>query len=470
MTSTTGINTAGGLRRQSTTRYFYCNDTRPVADEALLRKEYERLRRLVRDGVWPVVERAHVVQLGGAALFCARLESPKASAGKQLPKPWRSALSRDELRSLKSDVVTVADELMQVKEKENNRTENEEGQEKEKEKEMEKDQEMDSPRKHHMWSLQQQQWRFIQLASTMRTSGIRLYPAKLLPRVFVSRSPAKAPDEFVAPPGRGAAGASAMAEKLQEIAERKKKVLLGILPDCSVAIVDEKRTQLLLAWRLTHVQGFGTKKAGGDLAFILQVHGIKSPLVFACAAKKVFEQVTALTRHLKQKATSEKSSLSGRLEVLGFETRDVEGDGNCQFRAVADQLFKDQERHKHVREQAVAWLAANAGGPPAPAMSAEFALSNFLDTDAFPTWAALVKYHSKDKSWGDHLTLVAMANHFKVFIVVHSSLSDAPELLIEPAIVPKKCKTIYLYHWHGVHYGSLVKVDKEKKKQSKSIR
>ncbi|THU68669.1 hypothetical protein C4D60_Mb08t06290 [Musa balbisiana] len=42
-----------------------------------------------------------------------------------------------------------------------------------------------------------------------------------------------------------------------------------------------------------------------------------------------------------------------RLAMYGLAELQVEGDGNCQFRAVADQLFHNPEYHRHVRKAVV---------------------------------------------------------------------------------------------------------------------
>ncbi|KAE9456010.1 hypothetical protein C3L33_12084, partial [Rhododendron williamsianum] len=45
--------------------------------------------------------------------------------------------------------------------------------------------------------------------------------------------------------------------------------------------------------------------------------------------------------------------LSFRLATYGLAELQMEGDGNCQFRALADQLFRNPDYHKHVRKKVV---------------------------------------------------------------------------------------------------------------------
>jgi hypothetical protein len=309
----------------------------------------------------------------------------------------------------------------------------------------------------------------------MRTAGIRLFIARLISRncsvdaEALSGKPRATvnADGFVQPPAASAA-ASVPAASLQGILMelcKLKKFTLGISSNSAILVLDSKKLRLLHTWPVTHLKGFGTRKGGASgKVLVLRLHGIREPLVLDCPASKAYATLVSLTQAMLLKATREKDSLSDRLQSLGFAPKDIEGDGNCQFRAVADQLFQDQERHAFSREQAVLWLQQNGGGPPEPGMSDEFALRNFLDVDVFPDWASLVKYHSQNKNWGDHITLVAIANQFKVSIVIFSSLADAPQIRIDPSPPPKQKKppTIYLFHWHGVHYGSLQKIDAKK--------
>lgn len=55
-------------------------------------------------------------------------------------------------------------------------------------------------------------------------------------------------------------------------------------------------------------------------------------------------------------ATLDHERLSERLVTYGLAELQMEGDGNCQFRALADQLFRNPDYHKHVRRQVIKQL------------------------------------------------------------------------------------------------------------------
>jgi len=55
-------------------------------------------------------------------------------------------------------------------------------------------------------------------------------------------------------------------------------------------------------------------------------------------------------------ATIDHESLLERLGTYGLAEYQIEGDGNCQFRALADQIFRNPDYHKHVRKAVVKQL------------------------------------------------------------------------------------------------------------------
>ncbi|KAI9154497.1 hypothetical protein LWI28_027101 [Acer negundo] len=57
-------------------------------------------------------------------------------------------------------------------------------------------------------------------------------------------------------------------------------------------------------------------------------------------------------------ATLDHERLSERLATYGLAELQIEGDGNCQFRALADQLFHNPDYHKHVRKEIIKQFGA----------------------------------------------------------------------------------------------------------------
>src|ERR1041385_422425 len=63
---------------------------------------------------------------------------------------------------------------------------------------------------------------------------------------------------------------------------------------------------------------------------------------------------------------------------------------------------------------------------------------------------------SKDGVWGNHLTLIALANWFEVPIIIISSVEgDICHLIVDPYEPQNGRRVLYLSLLHEFHYGSL---------------
>ncbi|CAN0881182.1 OVARIAN TUMOR DOMAIN-containing deubiquitinating enzyme 10 [Linum grandiflorum] len=137
--------------------------------------------------------------------------------------------------------------------------------------------------------------------------------------------------------------------------------------------------------------------------------------------------------------TSDHERLLNRLHAFGFVEVKVPGDGNCQFRALSDQLYGTSDRHKTVRREIVKQLKAN------PEMYEGYVPM---------TYGEYLKNMSRSGEWGDHVTLQAASDSYGVRILVMTSFKDT--YYIE--ILPQKQKpkgVIFLSFWAEVHYNSI---------------
>jgi len=153
----------------------------------------------------------------------------------------------------------------------------------------------------------------------------------------------------------------------------------------------------------------------------------------------------------KTKTTDE--MLRDRLSLYGLkEKTNIKGDGNCQFASCADQLFNDPEKYDEVRKEAVDWLLVNKDYKLPNSTTFE----DYLQTEFFPCWEDYIEHMSQDGIWGDHFTLLAIAEVYKTKIVVVSSMVVEPGIDPFTIIIPKHfTKTIYISHLHELHYSSL---------------
>ncbi|GAV75810.1 OTU domain-containing protein [Cephalotus follicularis] len=138
-------------------------------------------------------------------------------------------------------------------------------------------------------------------------------------------------------------------------------------------------------------------------------------------------------------ATSDHERLLNRLQLYDFVEVKVQGDGNCQFRALSDQLYGEPDYHKSVRRQVVNQLKSH------PDIYEGYVPMEYAD---------YVKNMSRSGVWGDHVTLQAAADLYCVKISVITSFKDTCYIEILPK-EQKIRKVIFLSFWAEVHYNSI---------------
>ena len=148
---------------------------------------------------------------------------------------------------------------------------------------------------------------------------------------------------------------------------------------------------------------------------------------------------TGVTAPSAQDSRADHMTLDQRLKAYGLQEKTIKGDGNCQFRSLADQLFGTPDRHVEVRRMVIAQLTRNADD-----------YSVFVPDD----YSDYVRKMSKDGEWGDHLTLQAASDVYGRRICVLSTYEK--NFLIE--ITPKSMRhprVLWLSFWAEVHYNSI---------------
>ncbi|PON46304.1 OTU domain containing protein [Parasponia andersonii] len=97
-------------------------------------------------------------------------------------------------------------------------------------------------------------------------------------------------------------------------------------------------------------------------------------------------------------ATLDHHRLLQRLNLYGLHEVKVSGDGNCQFRALSDQMYRSPDHHKHVRKEIVKQACI---------------LKHFrslYDGYVPMKYKRYYKKMAKLGEWGDHVTLQAAAD------------------------------------------------------------
>ncbi|CAM9335650.1 unnamed protein product, partial [Ectocarpus fasciculatus] len=107
----------------------------------------------------------------------------------------------------------------------------------------------------------------------------------------------------------------------------------------------------------------------------------------------------------ENKISSGLNLMAQRLRFLKLHMVSMEDDGNCQFRAIAYELYGNQNHHEFVREKVMLYLKEH---------SSDF--SFYVGEEA--EWQRYLSSMAKARSWGDELTLTAAAKSFGVSINV----------------------------------------------------
>ncbi|XP_027934479.1 OTU domain-containing protein DDB_G0284757-like [Vigna unguiculata] len=138
-------------------------------------------------------------------------------------------------------------------------------------------------------------------------------------------------------------------------------------------------------------------------------------------------------------ATSDHQRLLDRLQLYDFVEHTVQGDGNCQFRALSDQLFNTPDHHNTVRQEVVNQLRSHP---------------EIYEGYVPMEYGEYLEKMSKSGEWGDHVTLQAAADSYGVRIFVVTSFKDTCCIEILPNFENPR-GVIFLSFWAEVHYNSI---------------
>ncbi|XP_062151777.1 OVARIAN TUMOR DOMAIN-containing deubiquitinating enzyme 12-like isoform X4 [Alnus glutinosa] len=141
-------------------------------------------------------------------------------------------------------------------------------------------------------------------------------------------------------------------------------------------------------------------------------------------------------------ASLDHQRLLQRLNVYGLYEVKVSGDGNCQFRALSDQIYKSPEYHKHVRKEIVQQLK-----------DYRTSYEGYVPMK----YKRYYKKMAKSGEWGDHVTLQAAADKFVAKICLLTSFRDTCFVEIMPQRQTPK-RELWLSFWSEVHYNSLYEI------------
>ena len=95
-----------------------------------------------------------------------------------------------------------------------------------------------------------------------------------------------------------------------------------------------------------------------------------------------------------------------QLAQYGLRLKEIGGDGNCLFRAIADQLEGNEKVHRKYRADAIEYIEANKNDF-IPFIEDDETIDQYLDE------------MRKDGVWGGQLEIQALSMMYKFNIIVH---------------------------------------------------
>ncbi|KAM7537610.1 hypothetical protein Aperf_G00000064089 [Anoplocephala perfoliata] len=144
------------------------------------------------------------------------------------------------------------------------------------------------------------------------------------------------------------------------------------------------------------------------------------------------------------------SKFNRQLNTLGLRLRSVPRDGNCLFSAFADQLTGRAQDHVRLRQQAVDYLRKHRRE-----------IRPFLGDTSY---SVMLSELAELGTFGDHLSLVALARAKHVDIIVHR-LGESPSLVargcpdINSCTTPSHPQVHLAFHEDEEHYSSVRWID-----------
>ncbi|KAI3887013.1 hypothetical protein MKW92_013110 [Papaver armeniacum] len=208
-------------------------------------------------------------------------------------------------------------------------------------------------------------------------------------------------------------------------------------------IEDDKMIAVVLSEEYAKLDGV----AAARLANLAPVKALNSKSCL-CSIHSIFKLLTFLMNHVPRinsyipnfsDASLDHQRLLQRLHVYGLYEVKVSGDGNCQFRALSDQMFKSPEHHKFVRKEIIKQLKDNR---------------SLYESYVPMKYKHYYKKMAKSGEWGDHLTLQAAADKFGAKICLLTSFRDTCFIEITPRTQAPE-RELWLSFWSEVHYNSL---------------
>jgi len=176
--------------------------------------------------------------------------------------------------------------------------------------------------------------------------------------------------------------------------------------------------------------------------------GCTSFLPKRVSATQLEAEQSELLRNMsrEQRIGEGKKLLQLRCEQIKVRQVEMADDGNCQFRALAHELYGDQEHHRLVRSAVMQHMKAN---------STDFAVFVGDDND----WNTYLSKMGMNGCWGDELTLRAASDAYSC--VVHIVSSEHENWLLHYGAdgAPAGARECFLTYVSPIHYNVVAMIE-----------
>lgn len=146
-----------------------------------------------------------------------------------------------------------------------------------------------------------------------------------------------------------------------------------------------------------------------------------------------------------------------QLHKIGLGIKDIQGDGNCLFRALADQLYGDQnsdKQHKRLRQETIEYMQLNK----------KF-FEPFFVSDEGMDFETHLELLAEDGTHAGNDAIVAFSRRFEVVVVIHQlnkplwKIGDKHRESTTKKYIDERTKQLHISYHNGNHYNSVRKIE-----------
>ena len=204
--------------------------------------------------------------------------------------------------------------------------------------------------------------------------------------------------------------------------------------------------------RRSYVVSSSQKKARKRKAPIVELSDEKSEVINVglTAPQKKKKKVDVQQKQKKKKVINIDPLFQEAMKnEHGYKIREIADDGNCLFRALADQVYGDQEQHVVVRDRACKYMDLHREK-----------FSQFIDTDViFRDFSHYLKNMRKLKTWGGNLEIIAISELYQRRVEVYAQQTVPRITLSDSVSYDNDFPPIRITYKNGNHYNSVISDD-----------